>query len=66
MGNFKYDVGVIGLGYVGLPLAIQATDSNLNVYGYDFDEDKFNSFNLGKSAIEDISDAELQKSLETG
>ena len=34
MGNFKYDVGVIGLGYVGLPLAIQATDSNLNVYGY--------------------------------
>ena len=66
MGNFKYDVGVIGLGYVGLPLAIQATDSNLNVYGYDIDEDKVNSFNLGKSAIEDISDAELQKSLEKG
>ena len=66
MGNFKYDVGVIGLGYVGLPLAIQATDSNLNVYGYDIDEDKINSFNLGKSAIEDISDAELQKSLEKG
>ena len=66
MGNFKYDVAVIGLGYVGLPLAIQATDSNLNVYGYDIDEDKINSFNLGKSAIEDISDAELQKSLEKG
>ena len=66
MGNFKYDVGVIGLGYVGLPLAIQATDSYLNVYGYDIDEDKVNSFNLGKSAIEDISDAELQKSLEKG
>lgn len=66
MGNFKYDVGVVGLGYVGLPLAIQATDSNLNVYGYDIDEDKVNSFNLGKSAIEDISDAELQKSLEKG
>ena len=66
MGNFKYDVGVIGLGYVGLPLAIQATDSNLNVNGYDIDEDKVNSFNLGKSAIEDISDAELQKSLEKG
>ena len=66
MGNFKYDVAVIGLGYVGLPLAIQATDSNLNVYGYDIDEDKVNSFNLGKSAIEDISDAELQKSLEKG
>lgn len=66
MGNFKYDVAVIGLGYVGLPLAIQATDSNLNVYGYDIDEDKVNGYNLGKSAIEDISDLELQKSLEKG
>ncbi|MDC0051486.1 nucleotide sugar dehydrogenase [Acidimicrobiaceae bacterium] len=66
MGNFKYDVAVIGLGYVGLPLAIQATNSKLNVYGYDIDEDKVNSFNLGKSAIEDISDTELQKSLEKG
>ena len=66
MGNFKYDVAVIGLGYVGLPLAVQATDSNLSVYGYDIDENKVNSFNLGKSAIEDISDAELQKSLEKG
>ena len=66
MGNFKYDVGVIGLGYVGLPLAIQATDSNLKVYGYDIDEEKVNSYNLGKSSIEDISDIELQKSLEKG
>ena len=66
MGNFKYDVAVIGLGYVGLPLAIQATDSNLKVYGYDIDEEKVNSYNLGKSSIEDISDIELQKSLEKG
>ena len=66
MDNFKYDVAVIGLGYVGLPLAIQATDSNLKVYGYDIDEDKVNSYNIGKSSIEDISDIELQKSLEKG
>ena len=66
MGNFKYDVAVIGLGYVGLPLAIQATDSNLKVYGYDIDEEKVNSYNLGRSSIEDISDIELQKSLEKG
>ena len=66
MSNFKYDVAVIGLGYVGLPLAIQATDSNLKVYGYDIDEEKVNSYNLGKSSIEDISDIELQKSLEKG
>ncbi len=40
MSKFKYDVGVIGLGYVGLPLAIQATSSKLKVYGYDINENR--------------------------
>lgn len=66
MSNFKYDVAVIGLGYVGLPLAIQATSSNLKVYGYDIDENKISDYNLGKSTIEDISDKELKASLEKG
>ena len=66
MSNFKYDVAVIGLGYVGLPLAIQATSSNLKVYGYDIDENKISNYNLGKSIIEDISDKELKASLEKG
>ena len=66
MSNFKYDVAVIGLGYVGLPLAIQATSSNLKVYGYDIDENKISNYNLGKSTIEDISDKELKASLEKG
>ena len=66
MSNFKYDVAVIGLGYVGLPLAIQATSSNLKVYGYDIDENKISNYNLGKSTIEDISDKQLQASLEKG
>ena len=66
MSNFKYDVAVIGLGYVGLPLAIQATRSDLKVYGYDIDENKISNYNLGKSTIEDISDKELEASLEKG
>ncbi|MDC2962225.1 nucleotide sugar dehydrogenase [Acidimicrobiia bacterium] len=66
MSNFKYDVAVIGLGYVGLPLAIQATSSDLKVYGYDIDENKITNYNLGKSTIEDISDKELEASLEKG
>lgn len=66
MSSFKYDVAVIGLGYVGLPLAIQATSSNLKVYGYDIDENKISNYNLGKSTIEDISDKQLQASLEKG
>ena len=66
MNNFKYDVAVIGLGYVGLPLAIQAVDSNLKVFDYDIDEDKVSNYNLGNSTIEDIADIDLQKSLEKG
>ena len=66
MNNFKYDVAVIGLGYVGLPLAIQATDSNLKVFGYDINEERISDYNLGNSSIEDITDGELQESLEKG
>ncbi len=66
MNNFKYDVAVIGLGYVGLPLAIQATDSNLKVFGYDINEERISDYNLGNSSIEDITDGELQESLDKG
>ena len=66
MSKFKYDVGVIGLGYVGLPLAIQATSSKLKVYGYDINEKRVSNYNDGQSSIEDISNQELQKSLKDG
>ncbi len=66
MSKFKYDVGVIGLGYVGVPLAIQATSSKLKVYGYDINEKRVSDYNDGQSSIEDISNQELQKSLKDG
>ena len=66
MSKFKYAVGVIGLGYVGLPLAIQATSSKLKVYGYDINEKRVSDYNDGQSSIEDISNQELQKSLKDG
>ena len=66
MSKFKYDVGVIGLGYVGFPLAIQATSSKLKVYGYDINEKRVSDYNDGQSSIEDISNQELQKSLKDG
>ena len=66
MSKFKYDVGVIGLGYVGLPLAIQATNSKLKVYGYDINEKRVSHYNDGQSSIEDVSNQELQKSLNDG
>ena len=36
---FEYDLGVVGLGYVGLPLAVESANSGLNVIGYDMYEE---------------------------
>ena len=63
MSNFEYDLGVVGLGYVGLPLAVESANSALKVIGYDIHRDRVNEINNGKSPIEDISDNELKKAL---
>ena len=63
MSNFEYDLGVVGLGYVGLPLAVESANSALKVIGYDVNTDRVNEINNGKSPIEDISDNELKKAL---
>jgi UDP-N-acetyl-D-glucosamine dehydrogenase len=52
-------VSVIGLGYVGLPLAVAAAKSGFKVTGIDLDEIKVREINNGKSQIEDISNEEL-------
>ena len=61
--KFKYDVGVVGLGYVGLPLAVEAASSGLKVIGYDINSERVEMINNGNSPIEDISNEELSKSL---
>lgn len=63
MSNFKYDLGVVGLGYVGLPLAVVSANSGLNVIGYDVSPERVKEINSGVSPIEDISDQELSKAL---
>ncbi len=65
MSNFNYDLGVVGLGYVGLPLAVESANAGLNVIGYDVNNDRVKQINSGKSPIEDISDTELKKALNT-
>ena len=47
-------VGVIGLGYVGLPLAIEFTNAGYNVTGIDIDEEKVSAINSGKNYIKDV------------
>mgnify|MGYP001165420084 FL=1 len=61
--KFKYDLGVVGLGYVGLPLAVEAASSGLKVIGYDINSERVEMINNGNSPIEDISNEELSKSL---
>ena len=63
MSKFKYNLAVIGLGYVGLPLAIEAANSKLKVAGYDINESVVDSLNKSMSHVEDISDKVLQNSL---
>ena len=63
MTNFKYELGVVGLGYVGLPLAVVSANSGLNVIGYDVSPERVKEINSGVSPIEDISDKELSKAL---
>lgn len=61
-----YDVAIIGLGYVGLPLARQATESGLKVLGFDISEKIVNELGAGISHIDDISDSEVVAMLRAG
>jgi UDP-N-acetyl-D-glucosamine dehydrogenase len=57
---------VIGLGYVGLPLATAAARSGIRVTGIDLDENKVAAINQGHSYIPDVSDQELAQAQATG
>jgi UDP-N-acetyl-D-glucosamine dehydrogenase len=59
--KLKQKVAIIGLGYVGLPLAVAAANSNFLVSGVDADEMKVLGVNNGISTIEDIADLDLKK-----
>ena len=61
--EFEYDLGVVGLGYVGLPLAVEASKQGLKVIGYDINPERVEMVNNGISPIEDISNDELSYSL---
>ena len=54
-------IGVIGLGYVGLPLAVNFAEAGIKVIGFDKNPDKINSINHGTNYIADIRDAVLRE-----
>ena len=59
-------VGIIGLGYVGLPLVIQFAKSGAQVLGIDLDEKKVNALNKGQSYINHISSEDVQNQIDNG
>ena len=62
--NKSAKICVIGLGYVGLPLAIEFVQAGFKVLGIDVDKNKINSINNGKNYIKDIDDSILNNAVE--
>lgn len=64
--NLGLDLAVIGLGYVGLPLALQFAKSGCRVLGLDIDENKIRNINAGKSYIRHIGAEDLGIQVKAG
>ena len=57
----KAVIGIVGLGYVGLPLAFAFRKKKFKVIGFDIDQKKINSLDNGKSFLSHISDKDISK-----
>jgi UDP-N-acetyl-D-glucosamine dehydrogenase len=60
------DAVILGLGYVGLPLAAEATRAGLTVLGYDVDASVVGALNEGRSHVDDLTDADVAKMRDAG
>jgi UDP-N-acetyl-D-glucosamine dehydrogenase len=58
--------GIIGCGYVGLPLAVELARAGFTVLGYDVNPRVVDGLNAGTSHIKDIKDPELREQVEAG
>ena len=59
-------VGVVGLGYVGLPLAVEKAKAGFKTIGFDVQEEKVKLVNEGHNYIGDVVDSDLKKLVEAG
>jgi UDP-N-acetyl-D-glucosamine dehydrogenase len=64
--NKQLKLAVIGLGYVGFPLALEFAKKRINVIGIEIDRDRLKSITKRKSYISDISSRELEVALSSG
>jgi len=61
-----WTAGVVGLGYVGLPLCITAWKAGLKVIGFDISEDRVSQIAAGRSHIVDVTGEDLRDALSQG
>ena len=66
LGDRTAVVGVIGMGYVGLPLALRFSEAGYRVYGLDIDADKATALNAGRSYIAHISHERVEAARRAG
>tara|TARA_B100001123_G_scaffold434242_1_gene560427 strand:+ start:2059 stop:3375 length:1317 start_codon:yes stop_codon:yes gene_type:complete len=59
-------IGVIGLGYVGLPLAMEFIRAGFKVTGIDIDESKIEQLNKGRNYIQDVTNEDLKSAVKSG
>lgn len=59
-------VVVVGMGYVGLPLAVEVAGAGLDVVGFDISADKIATVSAGRSDIDDVPDAAVAPLVESG
>jgi UDP-N-acetyl-D-glucosamine dehydrogenase len=64
--NHQITVGIIGLGYVGLPLALNFSRAGMKVIGFEANKEFCNSINKSKSYISHIADLEIKNATERG
>ena len=62
----QFTVAVVGLGYVGLPLAVEFAGKGITTYGIDVDPRKIDSLCAGKNYIQDISDDIVRDVIDRG
>lgn len=59
-------IGIVGLGYVGLPLMLRYIEVGYKVIGFDIDQSKADALSQGKSYIEHISEASIRDAVKNG
>ena len=59
-------IGIVGLGYVGIPLALRYAEAGYKVVGFDIDPEKVEKISSGKTYIKHIPDEDIQAAVDQG